>query len=495
MSVTVPALPLLELSDDEQSLVNRLNTQRSTLEPTLRQLDSYYNGNQFIRDLGISIPPQMRGMQVGVAWPRITVDALEERLDVQGFRYASSSDGDDALWDIWQANNLDEESQLAHLDALIYGRSFACVGTNDDGSALITVESPRHMSVLWDPRWRNITAALRVYGGDEQGRKRQATLYLPNQTIYLVEGATGWVIDDDSNDGRDIHNLGAVPVARLANRQRVSDRDGCSEITPEIMKLTDAACRTLIGMEVAREFYAAPQRYVLGASEEDFVGPDGETKSPWESYMGRFLALTRDPDSDSLPQVGQFMANDPSAYTKILDALTEQMATASDLPPYRLGQTTANPASADAIRSAENGLVKKAQRRQTAFSGGWENVMRLALRITNNGALPDEARFIETLWADAATPTPAATTDAIAKQIASGAVPPTSDVTRERLGYSVIERQRLAIDDKKSGTQEFLASVAQSVIAKDARTDLTAARDITGTNTGNSSGSGTGPAQ
>jgi hypothetical protein len=472
----IPTLPTLALTDDEQSLVERLNNQRSVIEPTLRQLDSYYNGHQLIRDLGISIPPQMRGMQVGVAWPRITVDALEERLDVQGFRYASSADGDDELWDIWQANNLDEESQLAHLDALVYGRAFACVGVNDDDSPLITVESPRHMSVLWDPRWRAITAALRVYGGDEYGQHVQATLYLPEQTVYLAQEGTGWVVSD-----RDRHNLGQVPVARLANRQRVSDRDGRSEITPEIMKITDAACRTLIAMEVAREFFAAPQRYVLGASEEDFKGPDGSNKSPWETYLGRYLALTRDPDSDQLPQVGQFTANDPSAYTKILDALTEQMATASDLPPYRLGRTTANPASADAIRSAENGLVKKAQRRQVAFSGGWENVMRLALRMTNNGDLPDEARFIETLWADAATPTPAATTDAVTKQIAAGAIPATSDVTRERLGYSVIERQRLAIDDKAAGGTEFLAQLAHSVLAKDARTDLTAARDIGGT--------------
>lgn len=469
-----PTLPLLTLTEDEESLVTRLDTRRALLEPTFRQLDSYYNGNQLIRDLGISIPPQMRGMQVGVAWPRITVDALEERLDVQGFRYASSSDGDDELWRIWQTNNLDEESQLAHLEALIYGCAYSCVGSGDDGSPLVTIESPRHMSVLWDPRWRKITSALRVYGGDDYGRNRQATLYLPNETVYLSSGMAGWVVEE-----RDEHNLGEVPVARLANRQRVSDRDGMSEITPEIMKITDAACRTLLAMEVAREFYAAPQRYILGASEDDFVGADGTPKTPWETYLGRYLALTRDEDGN-LPQVGQFSAGDPSAYTRILDSLTEQMATASDLPPYRLGKTTANPASADAIRSAENGLIKKAERRQTSFSGGWEATMRLALRVMHEGALPDEANLIETLWGSAATPTPAATTDAITKQIAAGAIPAISDVTREKLGYSVVERQRLEIDDQKAGGTEFLAELAHSVLAKDARTDLTAARDIGG---------------
>lgn len=471
----IPTLPNLQLSDFETSLVTRLEMRLGLQEPTYRQLDSYYNGNQLIRDLGISIPPQMRGLQVGVAWPRITVDALEERLDVQGFRYASSSNGDDQLWSIWQANNLDEESQLAHLDALIYGRSFACVGSNDDGSPLITVESPRHLAVEWDPRWRAITSALRVYGGNEYGQHRQATLYLRDRTLYLAQDGAGWELAEDP----DVHNLGEVPVARLANRQRVSDRDGCSEITPEIMKLTDAACRTLIAMEVAREFYAAPQRWVIGASEEDFIGPDGSQKSPWETYLGRYLALTGSEDGPA-PTVGQFTSHDPGAYTKILDSLTEQMSTASDLPPYRLGKTTANPASADAIRSAENGLIKKAERRQTAFSGGWENAMRLALRIQGNGTLPAEAKLIETLWANPATPTPAATTDAITKQIAAGAIPARSDVTRERLGYSVIERQRLAIDDEKSAGEEFLAEAGRSVLAKDLRTDKALGVDVNG---------------
>ncbi|MBQ1164456.1 phage capsid protein, partial [Streptomyces sp. A73] len=75
----------------------------------------------------------------------------------------------------------------------------------------------------------------------------------------------GWVVID-----RDVHNLGVVPVIRMANRQRTADRVGKSEISPEVMSITDAACRRLMGMEVASEFYGAPQRYILGASESAF---------------------------------------------------------------------------------------------------------------------------------------------------------------------------------------------------------------------------------
>ncbi|MBQ1164867.1 phage capsid protein, partial [Streptomyces sp. A73] len=58
---------------------------------------------------------------------------------------------------------------------------------------------------------------------------RLVTLYLPDQTIHAVAEDGGWVVID-----RDVHNLGVVPVIRMANRQRTADRVGKSEITPEV---------------------------------------------------------------------------------------------------------------------------------------------------------------------------------------------------------------------------------------------------------------------
>jgi hypothetical protein len=458
LALVTPALPLVALTEDERNLVARLRTLQGSGSTTLDLLDAYYNGNQLIRDLGISIPPQVRGLHTVIGWPQTAVDAIEERLDVEGFRYASSADGDDELWGIWQDNNLDEESQLAHLDALIYGSAYTTVGSNSDGSALITVESARCMAAIWDPQGREITAALRVYGGDAQGRNVHATLYLRDETIGLSEsGVGGWDVTS-----RDRHNLGEVPVKRMANRQRTHKRSGQSEITSQVMSITDAACRTLLGIEVSREYYQAPMRVVLGASKEDFVDTEGNQKSPWETYLGRMLALQRD-DDGNLPDIKQLPAFDPSVQTRIIDMYTEIMAGQTRLPAYMLGKTSANPASADAIRSAQDGLIRRADRRKRPFGGTWEDSMRLSLRVQNNGQLPDGAMRIETLWASSATPTPGATTDAIAKQIEAGAVPATSDVTREKLGYSVIERQRLAIDDERASGDQALADIGKAL--------------------------------
>src|SRR5690606_31924949 len=105
------------------------------------------------------------------------------------------------------------------------------------------------------------TAALRECAADAyidaDPEQRMLVLYLPDQTVMAVPSPSGgWEVVD-----RDIHNLGVVPVVRMANRQRTADRVGRSEITPEVMSITDAACRRLMGMEVAAEVVRAAARY------------------------------------------------------------------------------------------------------------------------------------------------------------------------------------------------------------------------------------------
>lgn len=452
MTVSIPELPLVTLSDDEQAVFEALRSDVQAQRWGLGLLDAYYNGEQVIADLGISIPPQLRGLHTVIGWPQIGVDALENRLDIDAIRYADGSDSSE-LTEIWGANQLWHESQLAHLDAFVFGRAYACVGVGGCGTSdcppLITIESPRDMAVVYDVRSRAVTAGLRLY---EDAGGQAATLYLPYATISLVEVDSGWQVVE-----RDDHGVGLVPVVQFANRQRVSDRAGRSEITPAVMSITDAACRTLLGMEVSREFFAAPQRYILGASEGAFEDQEGNPVGAWETYIGRVLGLERDEDGN-LPQVGQFDAGDPGAFTKVLDLYARIMATQLSVPPQYLGYTTDNPASADAIRSAEAQLVKKAERKQRLFSTPWADVLRLAL-VWRHGDLPESARNIDIGWTNPATPTTAAQTDAAVKLVQAGILPPDSDVVLELVGLREEQRARVRSDRRRSVGRAFLAQL------------------------------------
>lgn len=451
MTVSIPELPLVYLSDDELALINMLRADMQRDRYNLLLRDAYFNGEQLVRDLGISIPPQLKGLHTVIGWPRVGVESLEERLDLEAFRWADGSDSAD-LSEIAEANDLFDESSLAHLDALVYGREYLAVGSGDCGTPdcppLISAESPLDMTLMWDARLRMGTAALRECQADgfvESGpEERMIVLYLPDQTVTALPSPSGgWEVID-----RDMHNLGVVPVVRMANRQRTADRVGKSEITPEVMSITDAACRRLMGMEVAAEFFGAPQRYILGASESAFQDAEGNAKSAWETYIGRVLALERDEDGN-VPTVGQFAAHDPTAMTRIIDLYARIMSSQFGLPPHMLGYTTDNPASADAIRSTEAKLVKRSERRIRRYGAAWQQAMRLALWV-RDGEPPDKTRRIETVWRNPATPTVAAQADATVKLVQAGILPADSDVTLEMAGLTEGQRQRVRADRRRS---------------------------------------------
>jgi hypothetical protein len=302
----------------------------------------------------------------------------------------------------------------------------------------------------------------------------RSVLYLPNETISMSRDNqhTAWQVDS-----RDMHSFGEVPVVRFVNRQRASAREGRSEITPAIMTTTDSACRTLLGMEIAREFYSIPHRYILGANESDFQDSTGAPKTALDLSMNKFLALERD-EQGNLPTVGQFTAFDPSVYTKIIDTHAQMMSSFTGYPPQYFGlATTANPASADAIRVAHDGLNRRGGQVQAQFSRPLTRLQGLIWRFAHGGAeLPTAMRRLETDWVDVETSTPAATSDAITKQIAAGSIPATSDVTLKHLGYSAVERQRLADDREVEPAASLVAEVSDSAAVKEAR----AARAVEG---------------
>jgi hypothetical protein len=121
-------------------------------------------------------------------------------------------------------------------------------------------------------------------------------------------------------------------------------------------------------------------------------------------------------------------------------------------------------------------LKLKADRKTKMFGESWRDVMKLALLI-RDGSVPDNADSITTVWADTATPTPAATTDAIFKQVEGGIIPATSDVTLEKLGYTAVERQRLAIDRDNDQGASLLQEIAHSLSGKALRVDTTVIKD------------------
>lgn len=419
----------MALSVTEESLFNNLRTTLASSRIQTRLLNEYYEGMHKLEQLGLAIPEELKRFTVCVNWPRIAVDAIENRLDVTGFRMPGAEAADAALWDVWQYNNMDERQSFAHIDALALGRSYVCVGTNDEDPEypLITVESPHEMIAVRDPRTHRISSALRLYGA-KNGVDQKATLYLPNQTRWLTLQNGRW---EDERDP-DQHNLGTVPVVSLVNRNRSTRLDGSivegiSEMA-DVIPIADSASRALTNAQLAQETHAVPQRVVLGMTKGDFVGADGQPLPVWQSYFG---AIWANQNADA--KVHQFEASDMKNFETMANLYARLASGVTGLSPEYFGLATNAPPSADGHRAGETRQIKNAERKQTGFGHSWESVQRLVIRF-RTGEWSQDARRMESLWRDAGTPTQASVTDAIVKEYQAGLTD--WETAQENLGRS-----------------------------------------------------------
>jgi hypothetical protein len=405
---------------------------------------AYYEATVRLEAIGIAVPEKMRVLSANIGWPRLYLDSIEERLDLESFRLADDSESVEELMEWWKANDLDEESGMAHLDAMIYGRSYITVSApgeldEDQDTPIIRVESPLHMYAETDPRTRKVTRALRLYTNPDNEGEQWATLYLPNETVSLVQRGGHWIVDNDVPPV--VHGLGEVPVIPLLNRERLSDRDGRSEITPEIRSFTDAAARIMMDMQAAAELMAVPQRVLFGV-DAGSLAPNGSPTEVLNAYLAQILAVENEQG-----KAHQFQAAELMNFVNVLDELSKHVAAYTGLPPQYLSFSSENPASAEAIKSSESRLVKKCERKARMYGGGWERVMRLAKRVMGQELGPEWSR-LESVWRDPATPTYAALADGVTKLYANGVGIITKRRAREDMGYSDEEIAQMEEQEK-----------------------------------------------
>lgn len=457
MAYTNIALNQLSLlTKDETDLVNEMLGRLVRYENSNAIKEKYYEGTQRVRQLNIAIPPHLQSIETVVGWAGTTVDVLAERLDWQGW---TAYDGNDfGLGDIYSENGLDVDAGLGITDALIYGTSFIVVGSGFDGEPhpLITVESARNMTGIFDARSRRLGAALGV-NKRKDGKVEEVTLYLPNENIRAYNRSGVWIALD-----RDPHNLGRVLVAQMFNNPRASQPGGRSEITKAIRSYTDQGVRTMLGMEINREFYSFPQRWMMGANLDFFKDENGNPIPGWEAVMTKMLVAPHNEDSGMNPVVGQFTPASPAPYLDQIKGLAQLVAAEAAIPSSYLGFVTDNPTSADAIRQAEARLIKRAERRQLMFGRAWTEAGRLAL-LVRDGEIPAEYNGISSKWRDAATPTRAAAADEVVKLAAAGVLPAESEVVLDRIGLNPQEKRQVAADRRRANATQRVADLRAAV--------------------------------
>ena len=414
--------PLFVPTYDPIGVLNALDEALDRRVLGLKRYSDYYEGEQPLVYSTEKWRRAFGGMfdKFSDNWCQLVVDAVEERLDVTGFRFGDDQDDNDA-WRIWQRNGLDADSQIAHTDALIYGVSYALVWADSAGEATIDVESAEQTIVSYVPGSRRERAAgLKRWLADDA--TVHATLYMPDYLwkFTAVAGSSrtdgprlgGWVPREVDSEPWPLPNpLGVVPLVPLVNRPRLVPRvrassEGASEIA-QVIPMQDAINKVLLDMLVASEFGAFRQRWVSGMD----IPTDPETGQPVEPFKAAVdrLWMTENPEV----RFGEFGATDLTPYVKSVEMLVQHVASQTRTPPHYFYLSGQFP-SGESIKSAETGLVAKARRKMRHFSEAWEEVIRLAFAV--DGDERADFREAETIWADPESRTEGEHVDATLKK-------------------------------------------------------------------------------
>lgn len=398
---------------DLQTLLHALDEQQHKYAV----LDRYYTGTQPLAFLSPEALDALgsRFSRMASNIPRLAVTSLAERLRITGLH--RDGQPDPMLWSAWTANDMDQLAPVAHREALALGAAFVIVWANVDGSPRVTVESARQVATIIDPGTRATVAAVKRW---ETTETTEVVTYEPDVIVRHRAnqlGATSGfrVVETIENP------LGQVPVVAMLNADRLLDV-GVSEMA-DLIPLCDALNKALADLMVASEYFARPRRWATGIELVD--GDDGEENPFPESHR---MMISEAPDS----KFGSLPAADLAAYENAVNVLLGQIMAVSALPAHYVGITTSNPASADAIRSAEASLTARAAARQATFGRAWEEVGRLTAAVLD-GVDPTSVD-VSVSWADPATRSIAQEADAVVKLYGAGLLP--ASFALARLGYS-----------------------------------------------------------
>ena len=437
--------------------LRRLRARLIARRPHVMKLWRYYDGEHPLAFASQKFLETFGGLFRAYAdnWCPLIVDAVGQRLHVEGFRFGTDPHADVDAWDVWQANNMDAKSELAIYEALITGESYvtAWFADGDDRSDIeITVEPALNAIVELDPKNpAERLAGLRTYLSEDG--YECAELFLPD-AVHMFRSTTPvgdsmaviptdqrWTLDETVfPQGVSPNPTGMVPMVPLTNRPRLLrhpwlDTTAQSEIAP-VLAQQDALNVLAADLLVAAERHALPQRWVTGLE----IKRDPVTKQPIPPFKPNDTIWQTEDGSTEGVTMGQFQAADLGNYVRAIEQAVQHLASQTQTPPHYFYLGGGQPPSGESIRSAEAGLVAKARSRMKHFGEAFEEVMRVSF------ALRDDARSketrAETIWADPETRTYSELSDALLKQQALNIPDP---ALWEKAGYSPTEIERFKV--------------------------------------------------
>lgn len=403
----------MAMSEEQaRAAIRELLNARGHEREKLQAIHDYVRGHQKHPVAPPDAKPEVRALTklARVNIMDIVVAAVAQGLYVDGYRGSKKPENND-VWKVWQANKLDARQVAVHRGAITYGTSYATVlpgviPATEEDTAVIRGFSPRRMTTLYgaDPDWPEIALS-----SEPMRKKWRYRLFDENEIWTFIadpdmraESANSMVLEDQEE-----HGQGVTPVVRFLNIHDI-DEDNLGEVEP-LMVFQDQLDLTTFELLVAQHYGSFRQRYIIG-----WVG-ESETKA-LSATASRLWMFEDNPED---VKVGEFEQTKLDGYLDSREATLRHAASISQTPVHELIGQLVN-LSAEALVAAEAGQRRKIAERQVSFGESWEQVLRLAAKITGS-TVEDDA---EVRWRDTESRALASTVDALGKMAQMLMVPP-----------------------------------------------------------------------
>lgn len=415
--------------------------------------NKYYEGNISLDsvNLGIALPEGMRGLEIGCAWGAKTVDVLAGLSMFDGF---VGINGDDValLDDIADKNNLIAEYQKACRDELKYGCTFATLSADPEIECKIRFHSPQSAAAMWDGEKNRISCGFSIL--DSVPDEMDASQWNPSLIRYDTEDSV-WVLYASSKTiwraQRIPHKMGR-PLMEALIWNATSDKPfGRSRIKEPIRRLIDGYVRTIANATIGLEFSTAPQKYLLGVTDEQY---DIVINQKFKQYVGSLIAGTTNPETGEKPTFGQLQQGTISPHVEMIRILATQFSAATGLTVTDTGVVSeANPTSADAVLAQSKTLVSMAEQLNVSNGNSLKVIAYMAQAIVNNTGLndlTDSELAVVAHFKSPAMPNIAATTDAAMKIATSRPAFADTDTFLEMIGFDKADIRRIKAQEQRA---------------------------------------------
>lgn len=429
------------------------------------QKQKYYEGAVTLNDvnLGIALPQGMGSLKIGCEWGAKTVDVLASRSMFDGFVSENGSDLD-VLTKVIDDNELITQYIKACKDELKFGCTFATLSGDSKIGCKIRFHSAQTASALWNGEKGRIDCGLAII--DTVKDEKEKGSWIPSHINMYTDDAIWELIRIDNmwTAKEHKHIMGRPLMVAMVWNATSAKPFGRSRIKYPIRALIDGYIRTIANATIGLEFATAPQKYILGVTDEQY---DAIISDKFKQYVGSLLAATTNPETGQNPQFGQLPQGSLAPHVEMLRILATQFSAASGLTVTDTGVVNnANPTSSEAILAQSQTLVSLAEQLNKGNANALKMIALMALAIINNKKLEnleDEEQSIVAHFKNPAMPSVSVTADAAIKIASARQEFASTDTFLEMIGFDQADIRRIKAQEQRVRGQQTLMEVDEQM--------------------------------